>query len=106
MKIAKYGQIELNVDKHLADTLIMNLRKFSSLNVLAKVTPSFPVTSGLKLTGSDFHGVFKMWNFLLINLPQKVFAYLLPFFLENCKKSIPGRKIDLSQSHLAQFLAE
>ena len=36
MKIAKYGQIELKVDKHLADTLIMNLRKFSSLNVLAK----------------------------------------------------------------------
>ena len=56
------------------------------------ITSSFPVTSGLKLTGSDFHGVFRAQNFSLINLPQKVFEYLQPFSLENYEKSSPVRK--------------
>ena len=27
------------------------------------IKSSFPVTFGLKLTGSEFHGIFKTWNF-------------------------------------------
>ena len=42
-------------------------------------------TSGLRLTGSEFYGVFRAWNFSLINLPQKFFWYLLPFFRKNCQ---------------------
>ena len=56
------------------------------------ITSSFPVTSGSKFTGSDFHGVFRTQNFLLINLPQKVFWYLSPFSRKNCQTSPPFKK--------------
>ena len=49
------------------------------------ITSSFPVTSGLKLTGSDFHGVFRTKNFLLISLPQKVVRYMSPFCVKTAK---------------------
>ena len=58
------------------------------------ITSSFLVTSGLKLTGSKFHEVFKMQNFSLIMLQEKVLRYQLWFSMKTTTNQL-ALKTDL-----------
>ena len=71
MKNFKYGQIELKIDKHVAETLIINLLEFSSLNILAELVfnrnkksqNSHPRTTTLSmLKASQLGQPTKVWN--------------------------------------------